>query len=52
MFKRFLMRPPAWLKRILDRIPAYRVWFIREVCKQLHNDAINSFLKEKGIDNA
>lgn len=41
--KYFLMRPPRWIERILSKFPAYREWYIREVCKLLREDVIKSF---------
>ena len=42
MIKKFLMRPPKPIKEFLNRFPAYRVWFIKQVCKTLREDAIRS----------
>lgn len=44
--KKFLMKPPKWLKRILERSPTYRGWFIKQVCCMLHDEAMESFKKD------
>lgn len=44
--KKILMKPPKWLKRILELIPAYKGWYIKQVCHILHDDVVESFKKD------
>ena len=45
MIRKFFMKPPAPIKNFLNKFPAYRVWFIKQVCRMLREDAT------KGIEN-
>ena len=41
MIKRVLMRPP--FRTVLCHIPAYRIWYIKQVCIMLRSDTKKSF---------
>ena len=41
--KEFLMKPPKWLKQILERFSWYRGWYIKQVCYMLRDEAMKSF---------